>query len=98
MTDFKKKVQNEIAQVRWLKGGHTSGWVKVNVVTEDKLYLDYPINKLKVFGLATACKLHELNVRLIMDPHDYENKDDLQVQLKIPSPSFNTMLDHVALA
>ena len=37
-------------------------------------------------------------MRLITDPHDYENKDDLQVQLKIPSPSFKAMLDHLASA
>ena len=47
MTDFDKKVQNEIAQVKGLKGGHKSGWVKVPFGTEDKLYLDNPINKLK---------------------------------------------------
>ena len=45
-----------------------------------------------------ASKFHELNVRLITDPRDYENKENLQVQLKIPSPSFKTILDHVASA
>ena len=44
------------------------------------------------------CKLHELNVKLIMDLRYYENKDDIQVQLKIPYPSFKAMLDHVASA
>ena len=33
-----------------------------------------------------------------MDICDYENKDDLQFQLKIPSLSFKSMLDHVASA
>ena len=47
MTDFEKKVQNKMAQVKGMKGGHTSGWVKVPVGEEDKLYLDYPITKLK---------------------------------------------------
>ena len=47
MTDFKKKVQNEIARVKGLKGGNTSGWVKDPVGTEDKVYLDDPITKLK---------------------------------------------------
>ena len=47
MTNFEKKVQNEIARVKGLKGGHTSGLVKVPAGTEDKLYLDYPIIRLK---------------------------------------------------
>ena len=51
MTDFEKKVQNEIARVKGPKGGHTPGWVKVPVGTEDKLYLYDPINKLKNVGL-----------------------------------------------
>ena len=38
------------------------------------------------------------NVRLITDLRDYKNKDNLQVKLKIPSPSFKVMLDHVASA
>ena len=33
MTDFEKKFQNKIAQVKGLKGGHTSGWVKVTFRT-----------------------------------------------------------------
>ena len=45
-----------------------------------------------------AYKLHELNVRLSTDLRDYAKKDDLQVQLKIPYPSFNAMIDHVASA
>ena len=44
-----------------------------------------------------ARKLHELDVRLIMDLIDYENKDNLQVQLKNTSPSFKVVIDHVAL-
>ena len=48
--------------------------------------------------LETARKLNELNVTLIMDLCDYENKDNLQVQLKIPSPSFKAIIDHVASA
>ena len=79
MTDFEKKLQNKIAQVKGLKGGHTSSWVKVRVRTQDKLYLDDPITKVKQCGLATACKLHELDVTFIKDLHSYENKDDLQV-------------------
>ena len=51
MADSEKKVQNETAQVKGLKGGHTSGWVKVPSETEDKLYLDHPINKLNNVGL-----------------------------------------------
>ena len=74
MTDSENKVQNEIARVKVLKGGHTSGWVKVLVGIDDKLYLDYPITRLKNVGLATACKLHELNVRLITDLRDYEKR------------------------
>ena len=45
-----------------------------------------------------AFKLNELNVRLITDLHNYENKDDLQVQIKTPSSSFKVMLDNVAPA
>ena len=30
-----------------------------------------------------------------MDLRGYENKDDLQVKLKIPSPPFKAMLDHI---
>ena len=45
-----------------------------------------------------AFQLHEFNVRLIMYIHDYENKENIQVQLKIPSPSFKVMLDHAALS
>ena len=45
-----------------------------------------------------AYKLHELNVGLITDLRYYENKDDIQVQLKIPSLSFKAMLDHVLSA
>ena len=48
MTDFEKKVQFEITQVKGLKGGHTSGWFKVHVVKEDKLYLDDTITKLEI--------------------------------------------------
>ena len=33
-----------------------------------------------------------------MDLCGYENKDDLQVLLKIPSPPFKAMLDHVTSA
>ena len=95
---FEKKVQNEIAQVKGLKGGHTSGWFKVLVGTEDKLYLYYPITKLKSCGLTTACKFHKSNVILITDIRYYENKENIQVQLKIPSLSFKVMLDHVASA
>ena len=51
MTDFEKKLQNKIAQVKELKGGHTSGWVKVPVGTQDKLYLDEPITKVENMGL-----------------------------------------------
>ena len=47
MTDFEKKVQNYITRVKVLKGGHTSGRVKVPVGAEDILYLDDPITKLK---------------------------------------------------
>ena len=47
VTDFENKLQNKITRVKVLKGGHTSGWVKVPVSTEDKLYLDDPINKCK---------------------------------------------------
>ena len=94
MTSFEKKPQKKIARVKVMKGGHTSGWVKVLVRTEYKLYLDDPITKLKKYGLSTACKIHEFNVRLITDLYDYENKDDLQVQLKIPSPLFKVILDH----
>ena len=43
-----------------------------------------------------AYKLYDLNVRLITDLRDYENKDDLQIQLKITSLSFKAMLHHVA--
>ena len=82
MTYFEKKLQNKISRVKGLKGWHTSGWVKVTVSTQDKLYLDEPITKVKQCGLATACKLHEFNVRLIMDLCGYGNKDDLQVLLK----------------
>ena len=39
-----------------------------------------------------------MNVRLISDLCGYENKDDLQVQLKTPSPPFKEMLDHVTPA
>ena len=46
-TGFEKKFQNEIGRVKVLKGGHTSGWVTFSVRTEDKLYLDDPITKLK---------------------------------------------------
>ena len=46
MTDFEKKFQNKITRVKVLKGGHTSGWVKVPVGTWDKLYLDNPITKI----------------------------------------------------
>ena len=45
-----------------------------------------------------ASKFHELNVRLITDPRDYENKENLQVQLEIPPPSFKAMIDHVVSA
>ena len=45
-----------------------------------------------------AFKFHELNVRLMTDLHDYENKDNVQVQLKIPYTLFKAMLDHVVLA
>ena len=51
MADFEKKVQNKIAQVKVLKRGHSSGRVKVPVRTEDKIYLDDPITKLKNVGL-----------------------------------------------
>ena len=71
-------------------------WVKVPVCSQDKLYLDYPITKLKICELATACKQYDLNIELITYLRDYENKDDLQVQLKIPSISFKAMLDHDA--
>ena len=98
MTDFEKKLQNKIAQVKRMKGGHTSEWVKVPVRTQDKLYLDDPITKIKKCGLVTACKLHEFNVILITDLRGYENKDDIQVQLKIPSPPFKEMLDHITSA
>ena len=98
MTDFEKKFQNKIARVKGLKGGHTLGWVKVPFRTQDKLYLDDPITMVKKCGLATACKLNELNVRLIMDLCVQENKNVLQVQLKIPSPPFKAMLDHVTSA
>ena len=53
---------------------------------------------IKQCGLVTACKLHEFNIRLITDLCGYENKDDLQVQLRIPSPPFKAMLDHVTSA
>ena len=33
MTDFDNKFQNNIARLKRLKGGHTSGWVKVPVAT-----------------------------------------------------------------
>ena len=51
MTDLEKKVQNEFARVKGLKGEHTTGWVKFIVGTEDRLYLYYPITKLKNVGL-----------------------------------------------
>ena len=47
MTDFKKKVQNEIAWVKVPKGENIPGWVKVTVGTEDNLNLDDIITKLK---------------------------------------------------
>ena len=75
--DLEKEFQCEIARVKELKGVHTSRWVKVPVGAEDKLYLDDHINKLKVFGLSTACKLHESNVRLIRYLCYYENKDNI---------------------
>ena len=58
MTDFEKKFQNKIAQVKGLKGGHTSGWVKFIVVILDKLYLDEPSTMVNKFGLATATHQH----------------------------------------
>ena len=33
-----------------------------------------------------------------MDLCCYKNKDDIQVQLKIPSPPFKAMIDHVTSA
>ena len=51
MTESDKKIQCEKVRVKGLKGGHTSGWVKVNVSTEDKIYLDDTITKLKNVGL-----------------------------------------------
>ena len=45
-----------------------------------------------------ARKLYELNVKLSTYIRDYENKDYLQFQLKIPSPSFKAMLDHIPSA
>ena len=51
MTDFENKFQNEITQVKGLTGGHTSGWVKFSVGTEDKLYLDDNITRLKFLVL-----------------------------------------------
>ena len=47
MTELEKKIQNETARLKGLKGGHTSGRDKVPVGTEDKLYLDDPITNLK---------------------------------------------------
>ena len=38
-------------RVKVLKGGHTSGWVKVPVGTDDKIYLDDNSTKLKNVGL-----------------------------------------------
>ena len=46
-----------------MKGEHTSGWVKVPVRTEDKLYIDYPITKLKNVGL----KRHANCMSLMLD-------------------------------
>ena len=95
MTDFNNKVQNKISRVKGLKGGHTSGWVKVLVGTYDKLYLYFPITLLKNVGFQSQLN-HEFNVRLITDLRDYENKYDLQVQLEIPYISFKAILYHVA--
>ena len=53
-TDFENKFQNEIGRVKVLKGGHTSECVTFSVGTEDKLYLDDPINIMKRCCLATA--------------------------------------------
>ena len=47
MLDFENKIQSEIAQVKGLKGGNTSGWVKVTIGTEDKIYLYDTITELK---------------------------------------------------
>ena len=33
---LQEEIQKKIVQVKGLKGGHTSGWVKVPVGTEDK--------------------------------------------------------------
>ena len=49
MRDFENKVQKKIERVKRLKGGHTLGWVKVPVSTEDKLYVDYTINMLNMW-------------------------------------------------
>ena len=51
MVDFKKKVQDNITRVKGMRGGYPSGWVKVTVGTEDKLYLDDTITQLKNLGL-----------------------------------------------
>ena len=78
-----------------MKGGHTSGCVKVLVGKYDKLYLYCPITLLKNVGFQQHLN-HEFNVRLITDLRDYENKYDLQVQLEIPYISFKAILYHVA--
>ena len=51
MTYFDNKSQKEITRVKGLKGVNTSGWCKVPVGIEGKLYLDDSINKLENLGL-----------------------------------------------
>ena len=51
MMESEKKSQIDIAQVKGLKGGHKSGRIKFPVRTEDKLYLENTITKLKSLSL-----------------------------------------------
>ena len=63
MTDFEKKVQCKIAQVKGSKGENKLGWVKFPVKTEDKFYLDDPITELWIFFL----RRHENFMNPILD-------------------------------
>ena len=77
LTDYDKKVQNEINRVRTLKGGHSSGWVTAKNGTTDKLYEDDPITRLNQCGTTDGNRLHDEDVRLIKDLINHPNRDEL---------------------
>jgi predicted flap endonuclease-1-like 5' DNA nuclease len=73
--DFNKRIKDEIARVKALAHGETSGWVVYEQGSQEKLYKDDSVLEMKRCGRVTTSKLHEAGVFTIVQVLELQNID-----------------------